>query len=80
MESKTICFPSDDQRGVPLTKGPLGERNHFQHSHKPLGGVAQFTEFLFQDGEKPALQDVGELRDLLAKSKLQMGLRVGLLG
>src|SRR3954451_18503689 len=23
MESKTICFPSGDQRGVPVTKDPL---------------------------------------------------------
>jgi hypothetical protein len=51
-----------------------GQRNHLQGSHQALGWRGQFPEFLLENGEELGLQDVCELRDLLAKCKLQVGL------
>jgi len=39
--------------------------NHFPDRDQPFGGVAQFSQFLFQVRERASLQDLDKLRDLL---------------
>jgi hypothetical protein len=58
----------------PWEAGTKGPRDHFQHRHQTAGGVVQFSDGLFNGRKKLALEDVGELRELLAKSKLHQGL------
>lgn len=59
--------PSDPTAGG---RHKARQRDHFQHRHQTTGGVVQFSDGLFDGRKELALQDVGELRELLAKSKL----------
>src|ERR1700694_1398473 len=63
--------PSDPSVGG---RHKAGQRDHFQHGHQTAGGVVQFSDGLFDGWKELVLQDVGELRELLAKSKLHQGL------
>ena len=56
-----------------------GQGNHLQSRHQPFGGRSQFPEFVLQGWEESRLKHVSELRDLLAKCKLQVGLPKSLL-
>ena len=60
---------------APRNRQEARQGAQFQHRHQPLRGGTERASALLQNGEELRLQKVGELRELLAESKLHGGLR-----